>query len=151
MINGLNGRKFPFFNLVHQLPWTTILVCNFLNFIVEKGSLDVFNYLFEFLPMFETPWCSVIIERVTVFFCPPLFGMLGDFWFLGIFCPSLVDNHSNFSMSSMLDVSMILKFEMMSSMNADSWSLFGARDSFDVWMNLFEDRDIDGERSMIWK
>ena len=52
-------------------------------------------------------------------------------------------------MSSMLDVSMILKFEMMSSMNADSWSLFGARDNFDVWMNLFEDRDIDGERSMI--
>ena len=34
----------------------------------------------------------------------------------------------------MLDVSMFLKFKMMSSMNVDSWSLFGARDSFDVWM-----------------
>jgi len=34
----------------------------------------------------------------------------------------------------MLDMSMLLKFKMMSSMNADSWLLFGARDSFEVWM-----------------
>jgi len=34
----------------------------------------------------------------------------------------------------MLDVFIILKFEMMFSMNAASWSLFGARDTFDVWM-----------------
>ena len=37
-------------------------------------------------------------------------------------------------MSSMLDVSIFLKFKMMSSMNVDSWLLFRARDSFDVWM-----------------
>ena len=34
----------------------------------------------------------------------------------------------------MLDVFMVLKFEMMSSMNVFSWSLFGARESFKVRM-----------------
>ena len=55
VIDGLNGGKFSSLNPVHQLPQTMILVHNFLNFIVKKGSLDVFNYLLEFLPIFETP------------------------------------------------------------------------------------------------
>jgi len=34
----------------------------------------------------------------------------------------------------MLDMFMILKFEMMSSINTASWLLFRARDGFDIWM-----------------
>ena len=47
---------------------------------------------------------------------------------------SWLTTRSNFSMSSMLDVFMALKFEMMSSMNTFSWLLFGARESFEVRM-----------------
>ena len=36
-------------------------------------------------------------------------------------------------MSLILVVSKFLNFEMMSLMNADSCSLFGAKDSFDIW------------------
>ena len=38
----------------------------------------------------------------------------------------------------MLDVFMFLKFEIISSMNAVSWSLFGASESLDVWMTSLE-------------
>ena len=34
----------------------------------------------------------------------------------------------------MLDMFMVLKFKMMSSMNVFSWLLFGARESFEVRM-----------------
>jgi len=54
-VDGLDGGKFPFLNPVHQLPWTTTLICNFLDFVVKKGSLDVFDNLLEFLPVLETP------------------------------------------------------------------------------------------------
>ena len=37
-------------------------------------------------------------------------------------------------MSSMLDIFIVLKFKMMSSMNVFSWSLFRARESFEVRM-----------------
>ena len=58
---------------------------------------------------------------------------------------SWLTTRSNLSMSSMLDVSKFLKFEMMSSMNADSLSLFGAKVSFDVWM-ISLNRGISTER-----
>ena len=40
---------------------------------------------------------------------------------------------SSLSESSMLFVSNLLKFEMMSLMNSDSWSLLEARINFDIW------------------
>jgi len=58
---------------------------------------------------------------------------------------SWLTTHSNSSMSSMLDVSKFLKFEMMSSMNADSWLLFGAKVSFNIWM-ISLNRGISTER-----
>jgi len=54
MDNGFNGRKFSSFNLVHQLPGTMTLICNFLDFVIEEGSLGVFDDLLEFLPILET-------------------------------------------------------------------------------------------------
>jgi len=55
IVDGLDGGKFPFINPVYQLSWTATLICNFLDFVIEKGSLDVFDNLFEFLPVLETP------------------------------------------------------------------------------------------------
>ena len=48
--------------------------------------------------------------------------------------PSWLTTCLSLLMSSMLDVSKHLKFKMMSWMKAVSWSLFGARVNFDVWM-----------------
>jgi len=55
VVDGLNGRKFPFINPVHQLPRTMTLICTFLDFVVEKGSLDILDNFLEFLPVLETP------------------------------------------------------------------------------------------------
>jgi len=63
-----------------------------LDFHVEESSLDVFNYLFEVLPIIETSCHSIVIERMAAFISPPLLGMFGKSQFLGIFRPSLVDN-----------------------------------------------------------
>jgi len=54
MGNGFDGREFSSFNPVHQLPGTTTLIHNFLDFVVEEGSLGVFDGLLEFLPILET-------------------------------------------------------------------------------------------------
>ena len=54
MGNGFDGREFSSFNPVHQLPGTATLICNFLDFVVEEGSLGIFDSLLEFLPILET-------------------------------------------------------------------------------------------------
>ena len=93
MFDGFNGRKFASTNPIHQFPRTTTFICNFLNFCVKEGFLNILNYLLETLPIIETSCRSIIIERPTIFFCPPLVGMFGNFRFLGIFCLYLVNNH----------------------------------------------------------
>jgi len=55
VFDGLDGGKFPFINPVHQLSWTMTLIRNFLDFGIEKGSLDVLDNLLEFLPVLKTP------------------------------------------------------------------------------------------------
>jgi len=54
MDNGFDGREFSSFNSVHQLPGTATLIRNFLDFVVEEGSLGVFDDLLEFLLILET-------------------------------------------------------------------------------------------------
>ena len=57
VINSLNGKKFPSLNPVHQLPQTTTLVHNFLNFISSKKdllmSLTTFLNSFQFLRLLD--------------------------------------------------------------------------------------------------
>jgi len=54
MGNGFNGREFSSFNPVHQLPGTTTLIHNFLDFVIEEESLGIFDDLLEFLPILKT-------------------------------------------------------------------------------------------------
>ena len=54
VVDGLDSKKFPFLNPVHQLLRTMTLIHNFLNFVIEKRSLDVFDNLLEFLPVLKT-------------------------------------------------------------------------------------------------
>ena len=54
VVDSLNSGEFPSFDPVHQLPWALTFVCDFLNFIIEEGSLDIFDSLFELFLVFET-------------------------------------------------------------------------------------------------
>ena len=157
MIDSLDGRKFLSPNLVHQFPKTTTLVRNFLNFIVKKRSFDIFNYLLEFLPIFKTSWRSIVIERVTTFLHPPLFGMLGDFWFLGIFCSCLSDKCSKlvdcaFQFFGIINVRHVHVFEVQNNVfNECSFLVtFWGHWEFRYLDDLFRDRKINRERSVIW-
>jgi len=79
VFDGFSSREFASINPIHQFPRTTTLIHNFLNFLVEEGSLDVLDYLLETLPIVETSCHSIVIERMTTFFHPPLLGVLGNF------------------------------------------------------------------------
>ena len=92
VFDGFDSRKFASTNLIHQFPRTTTFIHNFLNFCVKEGSLDVLNYLLETLPIVKTSCRSIVIERMTTFFHLPLLGMFGNFRFLSIFCPCLINN-----------------------------------------------------------
>ena len=52
MLNGFDGWKFMFLNLVHEFSWATLLVSNFVDFLIKKNALCLLDYLFEFLPVF---------------------------------------------------------------------------------------------------
>ena len=67
-------------------------ICDFLNFVVKEGSLDVFNCLFECLPVFMTSCSPVIVEGPTACIRPLLFGVLGNFRFFYVFQPSLIND-----------------------------------------------------------
>ena len=65
MFDSLSSWVFPILDLIYQLSWTIAFICDFLNFVVEEGSLGIFDCLFECLPVFTTSCCPVIVERPT--------------------------------------------------------------------------------------
>jgi len=54
VVDSLNSGEFPSLDPVHQLSWASTSICDFLNFVIKEGSLDVFDCLLELLPVFET-------------------------------------------------------------------------------------------------
>ena len=158
MVDSLNSREFPFLNPVCQLPWASTFIRDFLNFVIEEGSLDVFNCLLELLPVFETSWWPVIIERPFTFFWPPLFWVLGNFRFFCIFFPSLVDDCSKlinylFQFTNVLDVGCVQILEVQNNVFNESSFLVTFWDQSKFWClnDLFKYRDINWERSVIWR
>jgi len=69
-------------------------VGNFLNFHVKERFLYCLDYLLEILPIFEASCCSIVVERTTACIRPPLLGMFVNSRFLGVFCPSLINDRS---------------------------------------------------------
>ena len=41
VLDGFNSRKLSLLDPVHQLPWATTFVCDFLNFVVKERSLGI--------------------------------------------------------------------------------------------------------------
>ena len=54
MVDSLDSGEFSLLSPIHQFSGALTLVYNFLNFVIEVGSLDVFDSHLEFLPVFET-------------------------------------------------------------------------------------------------
>ena len=54
VLNGFDSRKLSLLDPVHQLPWATTFVCDFLDFVVEERLLGDFDCRFEELPIITT-------------------------------------------------------------------------------------------------
>ena len=53
IVDSFDGGEFTSLDLVHQLLQTATLIRDFLDFVVEEGSLGVSNTLLEFLPILK--------------------------------------------------------------------------------------------------
>ena len=65
VFNGLNRRKFSLLDLIHQFPWASTLVRDFVDFIVEEHSLGILDRQFERLPVFATSLQPVCTESIS--------------------------------------------------------------------------------------
>ena len=150
VVDSLDSGEFPSLDPVYQLPWASTFVRNFLNFVIEEGSLDIFDCLLELFPVFETFWWPVIIERLFTFVGPPLFGVLGNFQFFCIFSPSLVDDRSklidySFQLTDIFNVGCIQKLEVRNDILDEVGFLVAFWSQGEFWHlnDLFDYRDID--------
>ena len=150
VVDSLNSGEFPSFDPVHQLPWALTFVCDFLNFIIEEGSLDIFDSLFELFLVFETSWWPIIVKRPFTLVGPPLFGVFGNFWFFCVFSPSLVDNHSElidylFQLTNIFNVGHIQRLEVRNDVLDEVGFLvaFWSQGELQCLNDLFDYRNID--------
>ena len=132
MSDGFDGREFSSLYLVHQFPGTMTFICNFWNFVIEEWSLSVFDSLLEFLPILETSWRSVDIERTAAIFHPPLFAMFRYSWFFCIFCPHIINYRTKLlddliQFIGVFDASCIQTFEVWNDIFNESWFLVAFR------------------------
>jgi len=51
IFDGFSSGEFAFVNPIHQLPWTTALICYLSNLHVEEGSFSVFHDFLESFPI----------------------------------------------------------------------------------------------------
>ena len=94
VLDGFNSRKLSLLDPVHQLPWATTFVCDFLDFVVEERSLGILDCRFEGLPIFAASFHPVCEKGASARFQPPLLGVFGVSGLLSIFVPHLIDNYS---------------------------------------------------------
>ena len=94
MFDGLYRREFSLLDPIHQFPWASTLVRDFMDFIVEERSLGILDSQFERLPVFAASLRPIRAESVSTRFRSPLLGMFGGFRFLSIFEPHLFDNYT---------------------------------------------------------
>ena len=91
VLNGFDSRELSFFDPVHELPWTTLLVSDLINFFIKEVVFHFLNYPFEFLPVFQPFWLSVLIKILSTVIIPPSFGMLCDVSFPRVLMPYIIN------------------------------------------------------------
>ena len=94
VLDGFDSRKLSLLDPVHQLPWATTFVCDFLDFVIEEQSLGILDHQFERLPIFAASFRPVCEKGASARFRPPLLGVFGVSGLLSIFNPYLIDNYS---------------------------------------------------------
>ena len=94
VLDGFNSRKFSLLDPVHQLPWTTTFVRNFLDFVIEERSLSILDCRFERFPIFAASFRLVCEQGTSAKFRPPLLGVFGVSGLLSVFSPHLIDNYT---------------------------------------------------------
>ena len=94
VFDGLNRREFSLLDPIHQFPWASTLVRNFMDFIIEERSLGILNCQFERLPVFVTSLQPICTESTSTRFRLPLLRMFGGSRFLSIFEPHLFNNYA---------------------------------------------------------
>ena len=156
MFNGLNCRKFSLLDPIHQFPWASTLVHDFVDFIVEECSLGILDRQFERLPVFVTSLQPVCTESISTQFRPPLLGVFGGSRFLSIFEPHLFNNYTELidNLIKFIDVFNIrcVQFaEVLNNILDELSFLFAVRrySEFGCLNGFFKDGDVDNERYMV--
>ena len=94
VLDSFDSRKLSLLDPVHQLPWATTFVCDFLDFVVEEQSFGILDRRFERLPIFAASFCPVCEKGASARFRLPLLRVFGVSELLSIFDPHLIDNYS---------------------------------------------------------
>jgi len=91
ILNSFSSRELSFLNLVHELPWTTSLVGNFINFIIEELLFCFLNSFFKFLLIIQTSRMLVCAKVSITIIILPGFGISCNVDFLKVLIPYVVD------------------------------------------------------------
>ena len=93
VLDGFDSRKLSLLDPVHQLPWATTFVCDFLDFVVKERSLGILDHQFERLPIFTASFRPICEKDASARFRPPLLRVFGVSGLLSVFNPHLIDNY----------------------------------------------------------
>ena len=89
VLNSFNGWKFSLLNPIYEFP-RSILLNNFVDFVIEEFVFSSSNHFFENLPIFKTLRLSVFVKIPITIIVPPCFGAFHDVNIFGILEPNIV-------------------------------------------------------------
>lgn len=110
--NSFNCQELILFDLVHEFSQTTILVGNFLKFLVKKVIFGLFDSALENFLIFNLFWNPILLQIFITILIPLYLGVLCDIDDLWVFVlysahiigESLYDLFQNFSTWNILYV-----------------------------------------------
>jgi len=89
VLNSFNGQKFSSLNPIHEFP-RSILLDNFVDFVIKEFVFSSSDRFFENLPIFKTLRLSVFVKIPMTLIIPPCFGTFHDVNIFGILEPNIV-------------------------------------------------------------
>lgn len=86
---SFNGKKSFLLDPVHEIPWSLVGQCNFLDFFIKKLSFGLMYSCFILFSILKIVLHMVSLKAVHAFLILPLLGVFSDMLYLCMFCPSL--------------------------------------------------------------
>ena len=156
ILNCFSCWELSFLDLVHKLPRTSALVCDFFDFAIEERPFGFSGGWLESLPWFSTPRRPIVVQSTATWVSPPLFWMFWHFWSLSMFCPCLIDNQSQLvdygvEPFNIIDIWGVEKGEIRRDIFEELLFLVASRSNneFSQLSDFFTNRDIDHQGCMI--